>query len=84
MALFHINDYPSVPNRAEIGDKDRVFPGDGIAPLGQIFRDLASSGFQGALSLELFNPEYWQKEPEWVLATGLAKSKAAWESRHES
>lgn len=84
MALFHINDYPSVPGRAEIADKDRVFPGDGIAPLGQIFRDLESSGFQGALSLELFNPEYWQQDPDWVLATGLAKSKAAWDGRHES
>lgn len=82
MALFHINDYPATPARAEIADKDRVFPGDGIAPLSQILCDLESSGFQGALSLELFNPEYWQQDPEWVLATGLAKSKAAWAGRH--
>jgi 2-keto-myo-inositol isomerase len=81
MALFHINDYPAMPDRTNIADKDRVFPGDGIAPLNQIFCDLESSGFQGALSLELFNPEYWQKSPAWVLATGLAKSKSAWESR---
>lgn len=81
MALFHINDYPGTPGRAEIADKDRVFPGDGIAPMPQILGDLERNGFQGALSLELFNPEYWQQDPAWVLETGLAKSKAAWASR---
>jgi sugar phosphate isomerase/epimerase len=80
-SLFHINDYPAVPDRSQIADKDRVFPGDGVAPLSQIFGDLAASGFQGALSLELFNPEYWQREPKWVLETGLIKSRTAWESR---
>jgi 2-keto-myo-inositol isomerase len=82
MALFHINDYPASPARVDIADKDRVFPGDGIAPLNKIFCDLERSGFQGALSLELFNPEYWQQDAEWVLATGLAKSKSAWDGRH--
>ncbi len=81
MSLFHINDYPATPDRSQIGDKDRVFPGDGVAPLPQLLGDLASSGFQGALSLELFNPDYWQREPLWVLETGLAKSRAAWAAR---
>jgi len=80
-SLFHINDYPATPDRSQIADKDRVFPGDGVAPLPQIFGDLAASGFQGALSLELFNPDYWQREPLWVLETGLAKSRAAWAAR---
>ncbi len=81
MPLFHINDYPAEPGRSEIADRDRVFPGDGVAPLAQIFHDLSESGFQGALSLELFNPDYWQRDPTWVLETGLAKSREAWESR---
>jgi sugar phosphate isomerase/epimerase len=82
MALFHINDYPATPDRGAIADKDRVFPGDGVAPLAQIFRDLEAGGFNGALSLELFNPDYWQQDPLWVLQTGLRKSRTAWEARH--
>ena len=59
MTNFHINDYPADPPREEIGDKDRVYPGDGICPLGQILRTLHATGFRGVLSLELFNRTYW-------------------------
>ena len=74
---FHVNDYPAEPARAAISDKDRVYPGDGIAPLNDIFRTLAANGFRGALSLELFNPNYWSQDAEEVCRTGLRKSKAA-------
>jgi sugar phosphate isomerase/epimerase len=75
--VFHLNDYPAEPPRETITDRDRVYPGDGIAPLTQILRDLHANGSQAALSLELFNPTYWQQEPLTVAATGLAKMKAA-------
>ena len=41
-----------------IADADRVYPGDGVAPIKQILRDLRAIGFRGMLSLELFNREY--------------------------
>jgi sugar phosphate isomerase/epimerase len=75
--VFHMNDYPSVPPRSEIKDEHRVYPGDGIAPLGQIIRTMVDNGFSGSLSLELFNREYWQQDPQTVASTGLAKMKAA-------
>ena len=59
---FHMNDYPATPARDTIKDADRVYPGDGIAPLSQILRDLFATGFAGVLSLELFNPGYWQQD----------------------
>ena len=74
---FHINDYPDDPPRDTIADKDRVYPGDGVAPLDDIFQTLATNGFQGALSLELFNPTYWSQDAEEVCRTGLSKSKEA-------
>ena len=40
MEIFHINDYPGEPSREEIADKDRVYPGDGVAPMNQILQDL--------------------------------------------
>lgn len=73
--VFHMNDYPAQPPRSEINDAARVYPGDGVAPLAQIFETLRSIGFQGALSLELFNPDYWRQDPLTVAKTGLDKMR---------
>ncbi|MFQ5730495.1 MAG: sugar phosphate isomerase/epimerase family protein [Planctomycetaceae bacterium] len=74
--VFHVNDYPADPPRAKINDADRVYPGDGVAPLAQVVRTLVRTGFQGALSLELFNRDYWKQDATAVAKTGLAKMKA--------
>ncbi|MBC7804911.1 MAG: sugar phosphate isomerase/epimerase [Akkermansiaceae bacterium] len=71
--VFHVNDYPYLP-RETITDADRVFPGDGIAPLSVIFRTLKEGGFNGHLSLELFNTEYERTmDPLSIARTGLDK-----------
>jgi sugar phosphate isomerase/epimerase len=77
MHVFHVNDYPAEPPRDKISDAERVYPGDGVAPLGQIFRDLRDAGFRGMLSLELFNRTYWKQDPLTVARTGLEKTRAA-------
>jgi sugar phosphate isomerase/epimerase len=75
--VFHLNDYPADPPRQKISDRDRVYPGDGIAPLTQILRDLQANGSRAVLSLELFNPDLWKQDPMAVAMTGLAKMKDA-------
>jgi len=75
-SVFHMNDYPADPPPAMITDAHRVYPGDGVAPLTQILRDLRQIGFHGVLSLELFNPEYWKQDAFEVASTGLKKMKA--------
>lgn len=77
MHCFHMNDYPASPPRETIRDGDRVYPGDGVAPLPQILGALFATGFRGTLSLELFNPEYWKQDALNVARTGLEKMKAA-------
>ena len=77
MHVFHVNDYPAEPPRNKIADADRVYPGDGFAPLKQIFGDLRDAGFRGMLSLELFNRTYWKQDPLLVARTGLEKTRAA-------
>lgn len=77
MHCFHMNDYPADPPRETIRDADRVYPGDGIAPLKSILADLLATGFRGFLSLELFHPGYWQQEALTVARTGLEKMRAA-------
>jgi sugar phosphate isomerase/epimerase len=74
--VFHMNDYPAKPPRASITDADRVYPGDGIAPLADLVRILPAIGFRGYFSLELFNRDYWQQDARTVARTGLEKMRA--------
>jgi 2-keto-myo-inositol isomerase len=74
--VFHINDYPDIP-RDKITDADRVYPGDGIAPIAKVFKTVMSSGFSGVISLELFNRKYWERDPLENATEGLRKTKAA-------
>lgn len=82
--VFHMNDYPAVPDRQQITDAHRVFPGDGVAPLEQVVRTLLRCGFRGTLSLELFNRQYWERDPLEVARIGLERMREitnrAWES----
>ena len=72
-----MNDYPADPPREKIGDRDRVYPGDGVAPLTQILQDLHNNNSNAVLSLELFNQVYWKQDPLKVAKTGLTKMKDA-------
>jgi sugar phosphate isomerase/epimerase len=75
-----MNDYPADPPRASITDAHRVYPGDGVAPLKEMLRDLRHLGFGGYLSLELFNREYWKQDAMQVARTGLEKMRAVAEA----
>ena len=79
IGILHVNDYPKI-ERAKILDQDRVYPGDGVAPLKDVFATLRAIGYAGFLSLELFNREYWKQDPNEVAKTGLTKLKAALEA----
>lgn len=72
---FHVNDYPDQPDLSKLNDADRVYPGDGVAPMREIFQVLVNNGFRGVLSLELFNREYWKQDPLQVAKTGLEKTR---------
>jgi 2-keto-myo-inositol isomerase len=76
MHVIHFNDYPANPPRAQINDAARVFPGDGVAPLDLILRNLRDTDFHGFLSLEVFNRDYWKQDAHLVARTGLEKMKA--------
>jgi len=74
--VMHLNDYPPAADSSTLNDGNRVYPGDGVAPLPQIFRDLRDNGFRGYFSLELFNKAYWAKSADENLKTGLEKIRA--------
>lgn len=77
LQVLHMNDYPATPPREKIGDADRVYPTDGIAPLKTILTDMAVANPRCVLSLELFNKTYYAQDPLLVAKTGLEKMKAA-------
>jgi sugar phosphate isomerase/epimerase len=73
--VFHMNDYPAIPSRETLNDSFRVMPGDGVAPITKILKMLQIKNTPIVLSLELFNQDYWKKDPKEVAKIGLEKMK---------
>lgn len=76
LACFHINDLPADPDPRAQTDADRVMVGEGIADLRRVLANLRSISYRGPLSLELFNPALWQRDPGEVVRTGLERIRA--------
>ena len=74
IAIFQFNDAPASPPMGELKDSHRVFPGDGILPLEKSLRDLRDIGYERCVSLELYNPSYWERDPLEVASEGLEKT----------
>ncbi|MDF1825702.1 MAG: sugar phosphate isomerase/epimerase [Verrucomicrobiales bacterium] len=73
---YHLNDYPADPPRGQITDADRVYPGDGVAPIAGILNNFKSVGAYPVLSLELFNRSYWEMPALECARVGLDKMRA--------
>ncbi|GIW87646.1 MAG: xylose isomerase [Isosphaeraceae bacterium] len=73
LAIFHINDLPASPPFLDQSDSDRVLPGDGVVDLPRVISHLRTVGYNGPLSLELFNKELWKQPPEDVARRGLER-----------
>jgi 2-keto-myo-inositol isomerase len=57
LAHAHFQDVLDAP-RERTDNNYRLIPGDGIAPVVPILRKLVEKGYAGALSVELFRPEF--------------------------
>lgn len=75
--IFHLNDYPADPPRESIADKDRIYTGDGVGAVTEVIRTLHHMGGPKVLSLELFNPSYWERDALETARVGLEKMKAS-------
>ena len=62
LLIFHINDVEERPKET-IEDAHRLLPGEGVIPLDDILSGLKRIGFDGLCSIELFRPEYWERDP---------------------
>ena len=60
--IFHINDAENLP-REQLEDRHRLLPGLGILPLKEIIGALRHIGYDRIASVEIFRPEYWERDP---------------------
>ena len=73
IAISHFNDTPDIPPREEQHDHNRVMPGEGHLDLARYCALLGEVGYDGWLSLELFNEKHWAEDPVEVACLGLEK-----------
>ncbi len=78
IGIVHANDYPAAPPREQIADRDRVFPGEGVAPSAAFAELLDRAGYRGFLSLELFIEDFGGASAAEVAARGLESLRSAY------
>ena len=76
LEIFHVNDYPANLTPAAITDADRIYAGDGVAPIRRILETVRSPDRPLVISFEVFNKNYYAQNALQVAQTGLAKMKA--------
>ncbi len=72
--IFHIDDAEDLPVGALRDDK-RLWPGDGVIDLDLILQTLKNIGYEEMVSVELFRPEYWDRDIEKTIVTGKEKTE---------
>jgi 2-keto-myo-inositol isomerase len=70
--VVHIADAENRP-LSELDQHSRVWPGEGVVPIGKVLSLLRAIHYEGAASLELFRPEYWRMAAEDVVRIGKEK-----------
>ena len=67
---------PRDPDPLTQTDADRVMVGEGIADLPRVIANLRAIDYHGPISLELFNPALWAKDPDEVVKMGLDRIRS--------
>lgn len=73
---YHIDDAARNKPPLKQTDPDRVMPGDGAIDLAAEIKVLRQIGYEGTVSLELFNRSMWEQNPAEVLELGLDRLRA--------
>ena len=60
--IFHIDDAENL-QRDQLTDAHRLLPGLGILPLKEIMAAFRRIGYDANASVEIFRPEYWERDP---------------------
>lgn len=77
--VVHLDDGEDRPVQ-ELDHCYRCFPGEGAIDLKNYVKTLKEMNYTGMISIETFRPEYWCKDPEWVIRQGYETTKKLLES----
>jgi 2-keto-myo-inositol isomerase len=80
LPIVHLDDVEDGPLES-LTDAQRLFPGAGSLPIDAILPRLATIGFTGVISVELFRPGYWSWPPDEICRQAYSSASAACE-RH--
>ncbi|MDO4546560.1 MAG: sugar phosphate isomerase/epimerase [Clostridia bacterium] len=72
--VYHIDDCEDRPLR-QLDHCHRLIPGEGIIPLDDISNKLKAKGYEQIASVELFRPEYWERDAESVIREAAEKTR---------
>jgi len=77
--LFHVQlcDVAG-PVRELARDADRILPGEGDFPIGELVAQLQQLGYQGTVSLEVMNPHLWQVPVLQLAEVGMTALRRLW------
>ncbi|MFY9555955.1 MAG: sugar phosphate isomerase/epimerase [Blastocatellia bacterium] len=73
--IFHINDAEELP-REQLEDRHRLLPGLGILPLNEMLAAFHRIGYDRVASVEIFRPEYWERDPLELARDAFAAAEA--------
>lgn len=74
--IFHINGAEDLP-KDQLNDSKRLYPGEGILPIGKMKETFDRIGYDGPASVEIFRPEYWEEDPYEVARTAKISAERA-------
>jgi len=69
---FQVNDW-LIPTRHLLTDRGMM--GDGVIDLAGIYRTMRSAGFNGAIEVELFSEDWWQRPAAEVIDIAIARCR---------
>lgn len=79
--VVHVNNGDHRPLHT-LTQADRTFCQSGCVDLEQFLRAIKKSGYNDMVSIETFRPEYWEKEPEWVISQAFLTTKEFLQQHH--
>lgn len=70
--LVELNDFPGTTfDKRELLRNYRLFPGEGVRPLREFVDRVRATGYDGVVSLEVFNARYRAADPRFVAKRGM-------------
>jgi 2-keto-myo-inositol isomerase len=73
LLVVHLNGCEDLP-KEKLTDANRLYPGEGATPIVPILERLRARGYDGVASVEIFRPEYWERDPREVARTAFERA----------